>query len=325
MIPLSPGGLNAQTITGYVLDNETSLPLDGALVILFSETETFYYQIQSDGYFMFDVYPGVYQLGCTMKGYDPQRIEKLEISHDEFKNFTFSMLPEGYAAPQTVIETSEQPASPPVNEIPVSTEQTEAYRKTRFLDNPRAAIGAGYAFGEIGGLEGCIDVSLEGLFKKSRFIHGLFFTISGGGQTKAYKSDMFNEPQTSYDFSFTRFSAGFNKVIPAGRLLITPAISGGMEQAKPISDNVHAMIDGDRMRVFFFNPSLSLGYAITNSLAVQLTGTYYLMMDDVRNNNNKIFAYKRPGEDTMTPWSYTDDFFDNRKGFSLVAGLKFYF
>jgi hypothetical protein len=328
-IALTPE-VNGQIISGYVLDNETSLPIDGAVVMLISESETFYFEVKSDGYFLFEVYQGDYQLACSHRGYVSRHFGDISVGYDEMKSITLKLNPVGYVEPGAQDETApetEQETIIPLQED-TATDLAEARQDKSaagLITGPKLAIGAGYAFGRISGIEGSMDISLSRLFGGKTASSPFFIQLAAGGQTSAYKSDLFNEPGTEYDFGFTRLSIGIYKLFRTGTLLITPGFSGGMEQAKPKSDNVHALIDDDLMRVFYFNPTLALGYPITRSLVVQVSGTYYMMMNDVWNRENKIFAYKKTGEDTMTPWSYTDDFFSGRKGFSLLAGIKIYF
>jgi hypothetical protein len=322
----------AQTITGYVIDTGSRLPLEGAIVMVVTDEGNLFFEVRHDGYYVFDLPAGVYTLSCNMQGYETNVVEQVRLGPGDTRFIDFEMVTSARAA-----EGSDPQYDPDGRPAPVRQEEAQQIRdaaKVRAassgaatLKNPAIGLGAGYQAGEIGGLGASIDISLSRLFgiNPSSPASLLFLGFSAGYQDASYQSLMFNDKEMRYAFTFFRATAGLSKVMTAGSFLFTPGMAFGMEQATPGMTNVHEMIDNDHIRVFSLQPSLSLGYTVASWLVLDITATYYSMLKESTNKENRILAAWHADSDSWVPWSYSSDFFPGREGLGVMVGLKVYF
>lgn len=314
-----------QTISGNVLDIKTGEPVRGALLTISGDHGSSTFTTGSTGFYMFEMAPGSYVIVGRHSDYNTWGSGELKLENMELRFLDIKMTPVSSLPPPEKKEAEEvtEPAPQAVIEKPMPAPRPPR-QPGQLMPNPSIALGIGYQFGEIGGITGNADLSLSKIFNWQGDASNFFITAKLGNQKASYSSEMFNDINREYEFSFTRWMVGMYKIFDAGSLLITPELTYGAERATPVSDNVHDMIDNGSLRVAFVTPSLSLGIVITPNLVANITGSWHLMMKETRNQDNKILAEKNPLNNTWNAWSYSDDFFQKRRGLSVLCGIKIF-
>lgn len=323
--------LQAQTISGYVTDGSTGSLLQGAVVTVFSDKETEFYETGLDGFYQIDLYPGTYTLSCSRFGYESLIMEGIKLEYDKIEVIDIKLYKPGAKPPQNLSQTGKKAVTAD-EEFKQQSENDhiaepfiEQRSKAIFPKTHAVGIGLGYQLGEIGGISGALDLSLSRLFGGAQAASNIFLSLAAGHEKQAYRSEMFNDNSLDYQFAFTHADAGLKKIFIAGSLLISPAISFGLEQAKPQTSNVHQLIDNGYIYALYVKPSLSVGYAVHSNIVLGISANYYSMMQETANKDNLILATKIPGTESWKSWSYADDFFSNRKGIGFKIGLTVFF
>lgn len=335
MLSVFGNHLSAQTVTGYVTDAVTGHALQGVVLAAFSDKETTFFETGLNGYYSFELYPGSYTISVTRRGYDDRLFENVKLSYDQTLTLDIRLNPQGYKPPE--LQPQKQATEPPVVEqtdrvgMQVPRDQTitrhssTAKQGTEYEAGRRFNLSVGYQFGQLGGISGGVGVPVGNWFGTDNFHVPLFITLSGGHEQKSYKSIMFNDVNTPRKFGFTRADAGVQLLFTVNKMLIGPELSLGIEQAKPMEANIHQLIDGGYLYVFYAKPSILLGYMLHRNIAVQLDFSYFMMMSKTANKENLVLAAKEAENGMWQPYHYSDDFFKNRKGFTIALGMKFLF
>lgn len=315
---------SAQSIYGYVTNSTNDTLLQGALITVLSSKDTYFYETSLDGYYSFDLYPGTYTISCTRSGYETQTIENIILEYDMSKLIDFKLFKIGAVPNIQDVSISSGIQQNKEMVIPGKRGFFGAFNQG-FNKNQIVGLGIGYQIGEIGGITGILDLSLSRLIGGSIKESGFYTSFSFGNEKKYYKSKMFNDSNLDYQFSFTRASVGLKKVFVYGQILFYPEVSFGAERAKPITVDVNELIDNGYIYALYLKPSFSIGYAISSKIVTDITLDYYSILQKTINKDKKILAAKDSETNSWNPYGYSDDFFENRKGLSLMLGLKFYF
>lgn len=335
---------------GFVYDASTNHPLANAKVVVFSGAGIHHMLSGNDGHYKFDLPPDTYTIFCTIPGYKIQDYKsvRLEPNTTVILNFNLPkvsvqentnelLIPsalggnsaknEDFSSPQmTGLNTQKQSttesaqASKPTHD----TQQYQLGEPERFNKDFLFAFGTGYAVGKLGGLSAQMDLSLSRMLGRADASSTFYLGLRLAGEQKHYKSKMFADADKDYHFGFTRTAAALGHVFSIKRLLIVPELELGREWARTHHRNLHPMVDSTYLIGHYLAPSLSFGLAITPHLSIHLAGYYYYMLDEISNNQNQAFATKHPDTGEWVPLSYTNDFFENRKGLSVMLGLKVY-
>jgi hypothetical protein len=320
-----------QTISGNVLDSKTGDPIQGAELTIRDAHGSSTFTTGSSGFYMFEMAPGSYVIVGRHSDYNTWASGEIKLENMELRFLDIKMTPVSSLPPPEVKEAEEvtEPAPQAVIEKPMpapqaSIETGQPLETGQLIRNPSVALGIGYQFGEIGGITGNADLSLSKIFNWQGDASNFFITAKLGNQKASYSSEMFNDINREYEFSFTRWMVGMYKIFDAGSLLITPELTYGAERATPVSDNVHDMIDNGSLRVAFVTPSLSLGIVITPNLVANITGSWHLMMKETRNQDSKILGFTDALNNSWNPWSYPKDFFQKREKESLSISIKYF-
>lgn len=322
----------AQTISGYVTDGKTNTPLQGAIVTVFSDKDTQFYETGLDGFYQIDLYAGTYTLSCSRFGYETSLIENIRLEYDKievvdvklFMADSKTQAEEKVSEEKSVFQTFENNTDQ--NNQSNETIAADKHSSVHFRKNALISVGLGYQLGEIGGINGSFGLSLSRVFGGSEASSNIFLIVDGGYQQKNYSSALFNDVNQTYQFDFLHFDGGLQKIFMASdRILIAPSVSFGLEQAKPKTTNVHQLIDDGYIYAFYFKPTLMLGYAVSPGFVLNIKASYYAMMNETANKDNLILAEKGSGADDWQPYHYADDFFLKRKGFSVSLGLSIFF
>lgn len=82
-----------QNLSGYVSDVRTAEPLQGAVLNIFDGNKTHFYETSLDGYYNFDLPPGIFTLFCSRRGYEEFFYEKIRLEYDQFFKLDIEMTP----------------------------------------------------------------------------------------------------------------------------------------------------------------------------------------------------------------------------------------
>lgn len=332
--------LNAQTLVGYAIDADNNKSLAGVIITVIDLNRTRFYKTGADGTFTINLPPNTYSISCVLKGYKAQVVNRTIVANQATKPVEFKLVSNEDKASNNYFTSSNAKGG-------LDNRGTEHSEQKYYLRNDYeeqmnrnngkvmshgkpfnksfiVSPGVGYTMGEIGGITGHLDLSLSRLFGGYSSTSMIFLSLQAGGESEYYKSNMFNDITKDYQFDFLRASLGIGKVFSIQKILIVPQVAVGMERATPKTNGVNDQLDGGYLQVEFIHPSFSLGYAFSQKIAVILTTTYYATSKETINKNNEIFGKKDTETNTWIPWSYSDDFFKNRRGFSLNLGMNFY-
>jgi hypothetical protein len=85
--------IKSQTISGYVVDANTSNPLQGAVLNVFDGTKTQFVETSLDGYYSFDLSAGIFVVNCTRFGYEDFISGNIKLGYDQFYKLDIEMNP----------------------------------------------------------------------------------------------------------------------------------------------------------------------------------------------------------------------------------------
>ncbi len=322
----------AQTISGYVTDGKTNTPLQGAIVTVFSDKDTQFYETGLDGFYQIDLYAGTYTLSCSRFGYETSLIENIRIEYDKIEVVDIILYkagtnPQHLNDPQIFEQfESRENAQNKTKQGLVDEPPFSKRNLTEFRLNHVANLGIGYQLGEIGGINGSLGLSLSRVFGGSEASSNIFLIMDGGYQQKNYSSALFNDVNQTYQFGFMHFDGGLQKIFVASdRILIAPSVSFGLEQAKPKTTNVHQLIDDGYIYALYFKPAIMLGYTVSPGFVINIKASYFAMMNETANKDNLVLAEKGPSAGQWIPYHYADDFFLKRKGIAFLFGINVFF
>jgi hypothetical protein len=321
-----------QSIMGNVTDKNTNEPVNGAEIFIRGVGGSIRITVDASGFYMIETSPGPYKIFCSLDGYNTWSSGEFELKGNEIKFLDIQLKPLEAEPDSESVDSekaidNEKSGKHQQKEIKIkkSEDWQAGAKKHQLFPDALVAIGIGYQLGQIGGITVNADLSLSNLIVRHDIPTHIFFSVKYGTQKASYSSFLFNDNSRYYEFSFSCWMIGVKKIFDSGSFLIIPEIFVGKESAKPLSEDVHEKVDGGKLRGSFVAPAATIGYVISPNLTANITASWYFMMNETRNEDNKILAEKIPNSNSWSSWSYAEDFFQNRKGFSVLTGLTYFF